>query len=299
MVTLSKPLFVTQFSLGIYATDDPKKTEHLLALDGAKQRLYIFKASLLEEGSLDSAVDGCDGVFHTASPVLLSSKVPQADIVDPALKGTLDHLMKLGFLIRLFVRNQRSVKPVLNIVKGVKIPCETYRWVDVRDVASAHIRAFENPTACGRYCLVERVANCFGIAKILRKLYPDLNLPKEYTEEKASAPIYQVSKERAHSLGITYIPPEVVCVTGASGYIASWLVKLLLQRGYTVKATVRDPNDPKKTQHLLALDGAKQRLHIFKASLSEEGAFDSAIHGCDGVFQTASPVVFSTNDPQN
>ena len=33
---------------------------------------------------------------------------------------------------------------------------------------------------------------------------------------------------------------KVVCVTGASGYIASWLVKLLLQRGYTVKATVRN-----------------------------------------------------------
>ena len=35
---------------------------------------------------------------------------------------------------------------------------------------------------------------------------------------------------------------KVVCVTGASGYIASWLVKFLLQRGYTVKATVRDPS---------------------------------------------------------
>ena len=31
-----------------------------------------------------------------------------------------------------------------------------------------------------------------------------------------------------------------MCVTGASGYIASWLIKHLLQRGYTVKATVRD-----------------------------------------------------------
>lgn len=30
-----------------------------------------------------------------------------------------------------------------------------------------------------------------------------------------------------------------VCVTGASGYIASWIVKLLLDRGYTVNATVR------------------------------------------------------------
>ncbi|KAI9071510.1 hypothetical protein K1719_046528 [Acacia pycnantha] len=39
---------------------------------------------------------------------------------------------------------------------------------------------------------------------------------------------------------------NAVCVTGASGFIASWLVKLLLLRGYVVKATVRDPNDSKK-----------------------------------------------------
>ncbi|KAJ9685139.1 hypothetical protein PVL29_017251 [Vitis rotundifolia] len=91
---------------------------------------------------------------------------------------------------------------------------------------------------------------------------------------------------------------KVVCVTGASGYIASWLVELLLQRGYTVKATVRDPNDPKKTEHLLALEGAKERLHLFKANLLEEGSFDSVVDGCDGVFHTASPVVMIVDDPQ-
>ncbi|XP_021729010.1 tetraketide alpha-pyrone reductase 1-like isoform X2 [Chenopodium quinoa] len=89
-----------------------------------------------------------------------------------------------------------------------------------------------------------------------------------------------------------------VCVTGASGYIASWLVKLLLQRGYTVNATVRNPNDSDKTEHLLKLEGAKERLHFFKANLIEEGSFDSAIVGCEGVFHTASPVVFSPKDPQ-
>ncbi|CAA2968751.1 tetraketide alpha-pyrone reductase 1-like [Olea europaea subsp. europaea] len=35
---------------------------------------------------------------------------------------------------------------------------------------------------------------------------------------------------------------KVVCVTGASGYVASWLVKFLLQRRYNVNATVRDLN---------------------------------------------------------
>lgn len=32
-----------------------------------------------------------------------------------------------------------------------------------------------------------------------------------------------------------------VCVTGAGGYVASWLVKFLLSRNYTVHGTVRDP----------------------------------------------------------
>ncbi|GJM98405.1 hypothetical protein PR202_ga15416 [Eleusine coracana subsp. coracana] len=39
-------------------------------------------------------------------------------------------------------------------------------------------------------------------------------------------------------------PPPRVCVTGAGGFIASWLVKLLLSRGYAVHATVRNPGGP-------------------------------------------------------
>ncbi|GJN29451.1 hypothetical protein PR202_gb17677 [Eleusine coracana subsp. coracana] len=34
---------------------------------------------------------------------------------------------------------------------------------------------------------------------------------------------------------------QTVCVTGAGGYIGSWIVKLLLDRGYTVRGTVRNP----------------------------------------------------------
>ncbi|KAK2993821.1 hypothetical protein RJ640_027699 [Escallonia rubra] len=91
---------------------------------------------------------------------------------------------------------------------------------------------------------------------------------------------------------------KTVCVTGASGFVASWIVKFLLQRGYTVKASVRNPNDPKKIGHLLALDGAKERLHMFKANLLEEGSFDAEISGCDGVFHTASPFFYAAADPQ-
>ena len=63
------------------ATDDPKKTEHLLALEGAKERLLLFKAHLLEVGSFDSVADGCDGVFCTASPVVLIIHNPQVYLI--------------------------------------------------------------------------------------------------------------------------------------------------------------------------------------------------------------------------
>ncbi|EOY10132.1 NAD(P)-binding Rossmann-fold superfamily protein [Theobroma cacao] len=69
---------------------DLKKTEHLLALDGANERLHLFKAELLEEGAFDSVVDGCIGVFHTASPCYYNAENPQAEMIDPAVKGTLN-----------------------------------------------------------------------------------------------------------------------------------------------------------------------------------------------------------------
>ncbi|XP_023523755.1 cinnamoyl-CoA reductase 2-like [Cucurbita pepo subsp. pepo] len=82
---------------------------------------------------------------------------------------------------------------------------------------------------------------------------------------------------------------QTVCVTGAGGFIASWLVKLLLQKGYNVRGTVRNPGDSKNA-HLKELDGAKERLTLYAADLLHFESLKAAILGCDGVFHTASPV---------
>ena len=37
-----------------------------------------------------------------------------------------------------------------------------------------------------------------------------------------------------------------VLVTGGSGYVASWIIKMLLEEGINVNATVRDPSNFKK-----------------------------------------------------
>ncbi|KAM0844253.1 hypothetical protein ACQ4PT_057180 [Festuca glaucescens] len=89
-----------------------------------------------------------------------------------------------------------------------------------------------------------------------------------------------------------------VVVTGASGFIGSWLVMKLLQAGYTVRATVRDPANAVKTKPLLELPGAKERLSIWRAELSEESSFDEAIAGCTGVFHVATPMDFDSKDPE-
>ncbi|XP_058734362.1 cinnamoyl-CoA reductase 2 [Vicia villosa] len=82
---------------------------------------------------------------------------------------------------------------------------------------------------------------------------------------------------------------QTVCVTGAGGFIASWLVKLLLEKGYTVRGTLRNPEDP-KNGHLKKLEGAKERLTLHKVDLLDLNSIQSVVHGCHGVFHTASPV---------
>lgn len=85
---------------------------------------------------------------------------------------------------------------------------------------------------------------------------------------------------------------KTVLVTGATGYIASWVVKYLLEEGYTVHATVRDKN--KRVEYLKILsDKYSDKLYLFNADLLEKGSFKEAMQGCEAVIHMASPFVIS------
>ncbi|KAK4407417.1 Cinnamoyl-CoA reductase 1 [Sesamum angolense] len=275
--------------------NDPNKTQHLLALDGAKERLQLIKANLLDEGSFDAAVDGCVGVFHTASPFHDPGDNPQvrapffrfllhkAELIDPALKGTLNVLgscAKSPILKRVVLTasvgsvyvNERTLSPevvidetwwsdldfctrtqqwyslsktlaeqaawkfakekgidlivinpslvigpilqpklntssavILSMLNGGETYLNrTYGVVNVKDVANAHILAFENPSANGRYILAESVAHFSRIVEILRELYPTLPIPEKCEDDKF-APMHQLSREKAESIGVEFI----------------------------------------------------------------------------------------------
>ncbi|XP_076937559.1 phenylacetaldehyde reductase-like, partial [Bidens hawaiensis] len=268
---------------------DPKKTEHLLALDGAKERLSLFEANLSVDGSFDAAVSGCICLFHTASPVLFSVDDPNAQLIDPAVKGTLNvlksaakvqslkkvvltsslaavmlsvkipvgvvvdetwfsdpvtceqtklwyHLSKTlaedaavkfakenglelvainpGFVIGPILQPTLNLtsEGILGLIKDGKdvFPDGIYRLVDVRDVATAHILAFENPEANGRYCMVGKVVRSLEILKIVDKLYPSLGHSERYKDGEGVEQVpYNISSAKAESLGVTFTPLDV------------------------------------------------------------------------------------------
>ncbi|WCJ24528.1 NAD(P)-binding Rossmann-fold superfamily protein [Euphorbia peplus] len=68
---------------------DSKKVGFLNEFDGAKERLKIMKADLMVEGSFDEAFEGVDGVFHTASPVLVpyDNNIKET-LIKPCIEGT-------------------------------------------------------------------------------------------------------------------------------------------------------------------------------------------------------------------
>ncbi|KAI9169719.1 hypothetical protein LWI28_016531 [Acer negundo] len=85
----------------------------------------------------------------------------------------------------------------------------------------------------------------------------------EVTLELTTVALWQLQRNRLHS---------------------RLLVKTLLEKGHTVRTTVRDPENVGKVGFLWEFNGAKERLKMIKADLLEEGSFDEAIKGVDGCF---------------
>jgi nucleoside-diphosphate-sugar epimerase len=92
---------------------------------------------------------------------------------------------------------------------------------------------------------------------------------------------------------------KTVVVTGGTGYIGSWLVKYLLEDGYTVRITVRDLQKKYKYDFLeeIAIK-SKGKLEVFEADLLLDGSFDKAMEGAETLFHVASPFMLSVKDAQ-
>lgn len=90
-----------------------------------------------------------------------------------------------------------------------------------------------------------------------------------------------------------------VMVTGATGFVAGWLVKGLLESGATIHAPVRNPDNIDKLASLNKIaERTSGQIKFFKADLMTPGSYAEAMAGCGVVFHTASPFTSAVKDPQ-
>ncbi|KAG9454262.1 hypothetical protein H6P81_007166 [Aristolochia fimbriata] len=399
------------------------KVSHLLNLPGA-ERLKLFPADLTVECSFDDPINGCDLVFHVATPVRFDSEDPESEMIKPALEGTLNVLRACartktakprvvltssaaavsihreqdddrilteecwtdaeflftekppswGYPVSKTVAEKEawkfaeenqidliSVVPVLisgpsltphvpnsailalSLLRGDDVGLKAMQMasgsislVHVHDVCEAHVFLAEKESASGRYICCAVNTSVPELAKFLSERYPEYNVPTNFGDFPAKNK-YSLSSEKLLKEGFTFkfgieeiydqsveyylkakglVTPrkglqsifgksgmatetkKTACVTGANGYTASVLVKQLLDKGYVVHGTVRDPGNPAKVSHLLNLPGA-ERLKLFQSDLTVEGSFDDPINGCDFVFHVAAPLLFDSKDPEN
>lgn len=88
-------------------------------------------------------------------------------------------------------------------------------------------------------------------------------------------------------------PGSLILVTGASGFIASHIVREALAIGYHVRGTVRSEDKAARSKSLHA---SHNYSTIIVKDMSQADAFDEAVKGVDAVIHTTSVMTFS-NDP--
>lgn len=84
-----------------------------------------------------------------------------------------------------------------------------------------------------------------------------------------------------------------VLVTGANGHVGYNLTKLLVEKGYQVRASVRDARNKSANAHL-----EKLGVEMVSADIMQPETLPNAVKGMDGVFQVAAVFTMIAKDPQ-
>lgn len=90
-------------------------------------------------------------------------------------------------------------------------------------------------------------------------------------------------------------PGSHILVTGASGFIAAWTCRLLLEQGFKVRGTVRSTEKGDYLTNLFNEFGDKWSYVIVEDLMSPNG-FDEAVKDMEGVAHIASPFSTHTSD---
>lgn len=88
---------------------------------------------------------------------------------------------------------------------------------------------------------------------------------------------------------------QTILVTGANGFVSSHIIKTFLERGYSIRGTVRSASSATSIKSTLSEYSSRLSFAIVP-DIASANAFDEAIKGVTGVIHTASPFILSATD---
>ncbi|KAJ6561901.1 NAD-P-binding protein [Mycena capillaripes] len=89
---------------------------------------------------------------------------------------------------------------------------------------------------------------------------------------------------------------KIACVTGASGFLATQIILILLDRSWKVRASVRSQAKADAWKAKFPMFSPEQIEFVFVPDMQVDGSFDDAVKGCEVIFHTASPFNFTFKD---
>lgn len=94
---------------------------------------------------------------------------------------------------------------------------------------------------------------------------------------------------------------DTVLVTGGTGFVGAHIILQLLQKGYSVKTTIRSISSSNKLVDTLKSNGFTtfDKLSFVEADLSKDDNWDEAMKGCHYVLSVASPVFMTIPKDEN
>ncbi|OQE28023.1 hypothetical protein PENFLA_c005G04338 [Penicillium flavigenum] len=192
-------------------------TSSFAAIVNGKQHPKVYSEKEWNPVTWEEAMDhsqvyrGSKTFAEKAAWTFIEKEKPNFDIATinpPLVFGPIVHY--LNSLESLNTSNQRLRNLIQGQMKEKIAPTGNFLWVDVRDVALAHVRAIEVPEAGGeRFFVVAGFFSNKELADIARETHPKLEskLPPADSSSDFPENIYEIDNNKSQKiLGLKYRP---------------------------------------------------------------------------------------------